>query len=89
VICRQTVQRGRGNCVIIGRKVEKGEFAMTKRRESHEDVFSAVEIVNRRAEKELEGYSRAFAVRDRLTAGSAQSDESQARGEQPPDTDGE
>lgn len=30
------------------------------------DPFSAAEMANRRARKDLEGYSRAFAVRDRL-----------------------
>jgi len=32
-------------------------------------IFSAADMANRRASKELEGYSRAFAVRDRLRAG--------------------
>jgi len=38
-------------------------------RSDDDRIFSAAEMANRRASKELEGYSRAFAVRDRLKAG--------------------
>lgn len=54
-----------------------------------DEVFSAVDIVNRRVEKELEGYSRAFAICDRLTSNSMQGDEIRTRKEQDVKSDGE